>query len=94
MSQPSISVEIPAVATRAARAKPHGPYRAMVLSAILGAAVALAAAAGVSAYRQSVADQQARAELARVNQQAIAMHVASERAENPVITGPFAPGFR
>ena len=90
MSQASIAVELPAVK---APAKPHGPYRAMVLSAILGAAVALAAAAGVSAYRTSVADQAARAEQARVNQQAIAMHVASERAENSVIAGPFAVGI-
>jgi hypothetical protein len=65
----------------------------MVVSAILGAAIALAVAAGVSVYRQSLADQAARAELARVNQAAIAMHVASERAENPVIAGPFAMGI-
>lgn len=90
MSQASIAVQLPAVQ---APAKPHGPYRAMVVAAILGAAVALAAAAGISTYRESVATQQARAELARVNQAAVAMHIQSERAENGVITGPFAVGI-
>jgi hypothetical protein len=90
MSQASIAVELPAIQSPA---KPRGPFRAMVVSAILGAAIALAAAAGVSAYRQSVTDQAVRAQQARINQAAIAMHVASERAENPVISGPFAVGI-
>src|SRR4051794_28172679 len=90
MAQATISVERPAVA---APGKPHLPYGALLLSATLGAAVALAAAAGIATYRDSVAAQQLHAEQARVNQAAIAMHVASERAENTVITGPFAVGI-